>query len=63
MRQQKQLTARAILVGHKKKKFHYESELKLEMEQEQVAQKGCGTSILGDVQNLTDKVLTIVSVF
>ena len=45
--------------------FHYESELKLklelEQEQEEVAQKGCGTSILGDVQNLTDKALTIVS--
>lgn len=52
-----------FLLDIKKFFFHYESELKLEMEQEQVAQKGCGTSILGDVQNLTDKVLTIVSVF
>ena len=54
MRQQKQLAAREIPIGLKKKHFHYESELKLEMEQEPVAQKGCGTAILGDVQNLME---------
>lgn len=31
------------------------------MEQEQVAEKGCGTSVLGDVQNLTAEALTVVS--
>lgn len=62
MRQQEQLAARGNLIGHKKK-FHHESELKLEMRQEQVAQKGCGTSVLGDVQKWTDKAVDIVSYF
>lgn len=31
------------------------------MEQEQVAQEGCGTSVVGDVQNLTAEALTVKS--
>lgn len=53
MRLQKQLEQENFLLDMKNN--HYESELEVEMEPKQVAQKGCGIPILGDEQNLADR--------
>lgn len=53
MRLQKQLEQENFLLDMKNN--HYESELEVEMELKQVAQKGCGIPILGDEQNLADR--------
>lgn len=61
MRQQTHCSKKSTSWTYERKKD--ESEQKLKVEQEQVYQKDCGRSFLGDEENLTDKALTNMTEF